>query len=123
MRRLAFHRESLCLAAKKGTMTYLKVTKLLLIIFGGLMVVGFAIPILSTIFVFNFSEIIGCSLSAAGPSECMFLGIDIGNRLYGYTIPIVGSLLAPVTFVMSFWDIIIIWSLCYFLLSKTQKSR
>ena len=104
-------------------MSCLKLAKVILLIFGGIMVIGFAIPMLSTMFVFNFSEAIGCNLSAAGPSECRFLGIDIGSRLYGYTIPIVGSLLTPVTFIMSFWDIIIVWSLCYFLLKRAQRSH
>ena len=85
------------------------------------MLIVFAIPIVSTIIVFNLSNVIGCSLSAAGPNECVLLGLDIGERLYGYTVPLVGSILAPVTFLFAFWDIIAVWLLCFILVTRAQK--
>ncbi len=104
-------------------MDYLKFAKNVLLAFGIVMLIVFAIPIVSTIIVFNLSNFIGCNLSAAGPSECVFLGIDIGERLYGYTVPLVGSILAPVTFLLAFWDIIAVWLLCFILVTLAQRYR
>ena len=64
-------------------------------------------------FVFWLTENINCALNAAGPVECIRYGIDFGDRLYGYMIPLIGSLLTPVAFVIGFWDFIISWVILF----------
>jgi len=40
----------------------------------------------------------------------MLWGWDIGERLYVYVIPMIGSLLAPIALVIGFWDILLAWA-------------
>ncbi len=68
-----------------------------------------ATPILSTYFVFWASNALGCDLSAAHTNPCFLFGLDIGDRIYGYAVPLIGSLLTPVAFLIGFWEFILVW--------------
>lgn len=76
---------------------------------GAIFALIFSTPMLSAMLVFKLSSLLGCSLSAAGASECLFLGIDLGQRFYGYTVPLIGSILSPIAFFFGFWDVMLIW--------------
>lgn len=46
----------------------------------------------------------------------MLWGWDIGERLYVYVIPMIGSLLTPIALVMGFWDVLLAWAVLVVLL-------
>jgi hypothetical protein len=68
----------------------------------------FGLPIVGLL---GVTFLLGCDLSAAGPKECNFLGFDIGERVYFYAIPFIGSILTPVAFAFAFYDILLVLNL------------
>lgn len=87
----------------------------------------FGFPIVGLLSVLQLSSWLGCELSARGASQCLLWGVDIGERLYGYVIPMIGSLLTPIAFAMGFWDVVLAWAALVLLLhvlwlSKAKKS-
>ena len=77
----------------------------------GVLFLVFGIPVLGALSAFELADRLGCTLNAADVHTCMLIGVDIGERLYGYTVPLVGSLLTPITFFISFFDILILINL------------
>ncbi len=96
--------------------------KKILVALGVINFVLFGLPILGLYSVFSFAQSIGCKISAADSQECLFLGIDIGERLYSYSIPIIGSILTPIAFVYSFWDLILVWYILLYYISYNIKN-
>ena len=74
----------------------------------GVLFLIFGLPMLGALSAFELADKLGCTLNAADAHVCMYMGMDIGERLYSYTIPLIGSLLTPVAFVFSFFDILIV---------------
>lgn len=93
-----------------------KVSKSILWV-GLVFILFFGAPILGTISAFSLAEFAECPLSAARSVDCNFMGLNIGKRLYPYTIPLVGSIFTPVAMYHAFKDILIVW-LIILLLSR-----
>jgi hypothetical protein len=91
------------------------------VILGVMILVLLATPILSTFVVFNLIDALDCNLNASGPTECMFLGLNFGERLYGYMIPLVGSILSPIAFFSGFWDLVIVWLIVFVFIHISAK--
>ncbi len=107
---------------KSRTMSLnLQVSKFCLISFGVIMVIIFGTPVISNLIVMELIDISGCDLSPAGPSECLIWGVDFGNRLFIYE-SFISFIFAPLVFLIYFWDIILIWLVCYLVL-HIQKWR
>ena len=87
-----------------------------LLYLGLILVILFAVPILSSIIVHNIGELAGCSLTAAKPTECIVFGIDFGERFYSYQNFWFATLFTPILFIVYFWDIILVWLAMYLLL-------
>jgi hypothetical protein len=68
----------------------------------------FGLPVLGGLIVHTLADVLDCSLSASGPKECLVLGLDIGRRLYGYIIPLVGMIFTPIAFFFAFLDVLIV---------------
>ena len=93
-----------------------------------LLFIVFGLPLLGAFSAFELAETLGCTLNAADTHVCMLMGIDIGERLYGYTVPLLGSLLTPGAFVLAFFDILIVinliclgcWLGCRFMAQKDE---
>ena len=66
-----------------------------------------SLPIVGVVTVGQISEFLDCGITAAGPGECDLLGLDLGNRLYFYAIPFIGSFVTPVALFMGFWDVLL----------------
>lgn len=64
----------------------------------GVLFLVFGLPVLGALSAFELAETLGCTLNAADAHVCMLMGVDIGERLYGYTVPLIGSLLTPIAF-------------------------
>jgi hypothetical protein len=92
-------------------------------IVGIIFFVLFGTPILGIIVVIELASVLNCKLSASGPIECLYLGIDFGERLYAYTIPFVGSIFSPIAFVLGFWDFIIAWFSIYILIKLVIRKN
>lgn len=83
----------------------------------------FGLPIIG---VLSVAFLLGCELSAAGPKECMFLGFDIGERIYFYAIPLIGSILTPVAFLFAFFDILLVLNfpvITFFIIYLVRKKK
>lgn len=91
------------------------------VIFGIVVLVLLATPILSTFVVFNLVDALDCDLNASGPTECFFLGLNFGERLYGYMIPLVGSILSPIAFFGGFWDLVLVWIIVFIFIHIKAK--
>lgn len=76
----------------------------------------FGFPIVGIFSALKLASWLDCSLSASGATECMLWGVDIGERLYVYVIPLIGSLLTPIAFFMGFWDLLLAWAALVLLL-------
>ena len=101
---------------KSRTMSLiLQLSKFCLISFGIIMVIIFGTPVISNLIVMGLIDLAGCDLSPAGPSECLVWGGDLGNRLFIYE-SFISFIFTPVVFLIYFWDIILIWLLCYLVL-------
>jgi hypothetical protein len=87
----------------------MKIARNIILIPGAVFVFLFGFPILGAFSAFKLASWLGCSLSARASTECMFLGMDIGERLYGYAVPFVGAPLTPIAFLSGFWDIFLVW--------------
>jgi len=83
----------------------------------------FGMPIVGIFTVAGVIDVLGCELSARGPSDCQFLFLNLGERFYGYAIPLVGGLLTPIAFVGAFWDFILIWGLGFWFVRKQIKTK
>lgn len=89
-------------------MTYEQLFKIIKWV-GIVFIVLFGAPIIGTLSAFGLAEIAGCPLSAANSVDCYFLGLNIGQRLYGYAVPLVGSIMTPIALFSAFKDILLIW--------------
>ena len=69
--------------------------------------VPLSLPVVGIVTVGMISGLLDCGITAAGPGECYVLGLDLGNRLYFYAIPFVGSFLTPMALFMGFWDVLL----------------
>lgn len=87
----------------------LKIARAVVITVGSLFCFLLGCPIVGILTLSKLAQWHGWKLSAAGPTECLFLGVDIGERLYVYTIPFIGSLLTPMALVFAFWDVLALW--------------
>lgn len=70
----------------------------------------FGSPIIGLFSAHAFAFLLGCTITSAGPSECIFFGLDMGNRLYAYAIPWIGAPLTPIAFAYAFGDIMLYWA-------------
>ncbi len=82
-----------------------------LIFLQGILFLIFGVPVIGAMSAFELAELLGCTLNAAESHECMLLGIDKGDRLYGYKVPLIGSVLTPITFLLSFMDVLVVLNL------------
>ena len=94
----------------------MRVARNIVFFLGAVFILLFGFPILGLLSALKLSDWLGCSLFARGASECMLWGWDIGERLYVYVIPMIGSLLTPLAFAMGFWDIVLVWAFVVLLL-------
>lgn len=90
--------------------TVLKIARNTVFFLGVVFIFLFGFPIVGILSALQLSSWLGCELSARGASACMLWGWDIGERLYVYVIPMIGSLLAPIALVIGFWDILLAWA-------------
>ena len=90
--------------------TLLKIARNTVFFLGVIFIFLFGFPIVGILSALQLSSWLGCELSARGASACMLWGWDIGERLYVYVIPMIGSLLTPIALVIGFWDILLAWA-------------
>ena len=89
---------------------------------GAVLFLPFATPVLGTILVFTIADLLGCNLTAAGPEVCMLFSLDIGERIYGYAIPLIGTIFTPIAFYNAMWEPALIW-LVVFLVIRFQSYK
>jgi len=91
----------------KKIQRFLKTNIIILIAIQAILFLIFGLPILGLYSALEVASYAGCEISAVGPQECYLYGIEIGERLYGYAIPMVGAPLTPIAFWYAFNDLLI----------------
>ena len=94
----------------------LKTARNIMFFLGVIFIFLFGFPIVGILSALQLSSWLGCEFSARGASACMLWGWDIGERLYVYVMPMIGSLLTPIALVMGFWDVLLAWAVLVVLL-------
>ncbi|UYZ84426.1 hypothetical protein MTZ49_02330 [Entomomonas sp. E2T0] len=85
----------------------------------------FATPIIGTFVAYGVASSLGCDLSGIGGTvSCRVPGLagDIARRLIYYRIPFIGIFLTPFSFVLAFWDIVLVWVGMIFGIKTLNKS-
>ena len=86
-------------------------------------VIAFATPVVGVFSAVSlFSDALGCNISAFSKSECLVLGVDIGDRVRMYGTPIIGVLMTPLAFFMVFWEVSLLW-IILIMLTKIMANR
>ena len=88
---------------------------------GVLFIVLLATPFAGMMSAGLLASVFDCHLTAKGPEPCLILGVDMGERLYGYAVPFIGSLLTPLAFFYAFWEIVVLWAITCLSLSWYLK--
>ena len=64
-----------------------------------------------------FEDAIGCSVASGlfdnhgTHHTCLFYGWDIGAKVDAYSAPVISFFLTPISFVLAFYDVLIVWGL------------
>jgi hypothetical protein len=64
---------------------------------------------------FLFEDALGCSVSSGlfdnhdASHTCLFYGLDVSDKVAAYSTPILSQFMTPYTFILAFYDLLIIW--------------
>jgi hypothetical protein len=81
----------------------------------------FGFPFLSVLLMEKIANAIGdCSFVGSG---CFWGVIDLSSRFEPYGIMFVSLILTPISFVLAFWDILLLWAVVLWALKYSQKQQ
>ena len=77
---------------------------------------------------FLFEDALGCYVSSGmfdnhtASHACMFYGLDVSDKVTAYSMPILSQFVTPYSFILAFYDLLIVWVVMIFIAFKKSSN-